>query len=91
MAQRDDLIEKIEAKLDALEDKIRDLKMHLTDEVDEAGDDVEAKLEQAEEEKNALAKLLADIRDTADDAWEGVKDRFESMWDAMDDDEEVIA
>lgn len=91
MAHRQDLMDKIEAKLDALEDKIRDLKMHLTDEVDEAGDDIEAQLEQAEEEKNDLEKLMAEIRETAEDAWDGVQDRFERLVNALDDEDDTVS
>ena len=91
MAEKEVLEQKIKAKLSDLDAKIQDLRTRVMEKSEDMQAKTQEELESAESERNDIAHMLTELRETADDAWEGAKDRFQSFVDGlddMDDDEE---
>jgi uncharacterized coiled-coil DUF342 family protein len=83
MKSQDEYINKMKAKLDQLDAKIDVWKAK----ADEASSDVKIeyneKIEELRQERKEGEAWLEKVSDASDDAWESIKDGFESAYERM--------
>lgn len=83
MSKRDAYIEKAQAKVDEHAAKIQQLKAQAKGGVADKKISAHNQLEKLEAKLDAAKAKLAEVKDSAEDAWEDVASRFESLADEV--------